>query len=157
VLQGRIPARWYALAVVGLPAVTVAVTVALTGAPGPLTASSVTTAVIGGLLLQLVAVLLTVNLWEEVAWAGFVQARLRRRRGPVVSAVVTGALFGLGHVSVVAEGPPVQVAALLPLLVIVSIPFRFSQSSAPGRSPTGPRHPACCPRWAASPTASTTR
>jgi hypothetical protein len=45
----------------------VAVTAALTGPPRQLSASAVGTALTGGLLLQLVAVLLTVDLWEEVA------------------------------------------------------------------------------------------
>ena len=29
------------------------------------------------------------NWWEEVAWMGFVQARLQDRRGPVIAAVLT--------------------------------------------------------------------
>jgi hypothetical protein len=32
--------------------------------------------------LQLVVVFVTFNLWEELAWMGFVQARLQQRRNP---------------------------------------------------------------------------
>jgi CAAX protease family protein len=127
VLRVRVRGRWYALALLGVPAVTVAVTAALTGPPRQLSASAIGTALTGGLLLQLVAVLLTVNLWEEVAWTGFVQAHLRRGRGPVAAAALTGVLFALGHVSLVAGGPPMRTAVLLTVLAAVSIPFRFLQ------------------------------
>jgi membrane protease YdiL (CAAX protease family) len=134
VLRVRVPARWYAFAVLGVPAATVAVTAVLAGPPTQLTASSIGAALTGGLVLQLVAVLLTVNLWEEVAWTGFVQARLRRGHGPVATAALTGVLFALGHVSLVAGGPPVEVAVLMALLVAVSIPFRFLQGWVHERS-----------------------
>lgn len=126
-LRVGVPARWYALALLGVPAVTVAVTVALAGPPPGLTAASLGTALTAGLLLQTVVALLTVNLWEEVAWAGFMQTRLERRHGPVAGAALTGVLFGLGHVSLVAGAPPSQAAVLLLLLVAVGVPFRVLQ------------------------------
>jgi DNA-binding NarL/FixJ family response regulator len=36
---------------------------------------------------------LAVNLWEEATWMGFVQARLQARRGVLLAAVLTAALF----------------------------------------------------------------
>ena len=123
----RVPGRWYALAVLGVPAATLAVTVALTGPPPDLSAPALGTAATAGLVLQLGVALATINLWEEVAWTGFVQARLRRRHGPLGAAARTGVPFALGHVALVVAGSPAQAGALLLLLVVVSIPFRYLQ------------------------------
>jgi membrane protease YdiL (CAAX protease family) len=38
-----------------------------------------------------------VNLWEETAWTGVVQARLGASRGPLLAALITGPLFTLVH------------------------------------------------------------
>ena len=126
-LRVRVPGRWYALALLGVPAATVAVTVALTGPPPDRSAPALGTALGAGLVLQLVVALATVNLWEEVAWTGFVQARLRHRYGPLGAAVRTGVPFALGHAALVVPGSPMQAVGLLLLLVALSIPFRYLQ------------------------------
>lgn len=41
---------------------------------------------------------LTINIWEETAWAGFTQSRLIARHGLLVASVVTAALFAAIHV-----------------------------------------------------------
>jgi membrane protease YdiL (CAAX protease family) len=63
------------------------------------------------LLLPLLLTFLPNNWWEEVAWMGFVQARLQRRRGPVLAAVLTAPLFALQHISL-AVGNSLPVAVL---------------------------------------------
>lgn len=124
----RVPVRWYAFAVVGVPFSVVAVWALASGAPEEAGASVVTSALGSGLLLQMVVLFVTINLWEEVAWAGFVQARLQDRHGPIRAAVITGVLFALGHISLVIEGSVSAVLVVLALLVAVCIPFRALQA-----------------------------
>ena len=122
----RIPLRWYALALIGVPAATVALTVALFGAP-QLTAATLASALGYGLVLQFFVVLLSNNWWEELAWMGFVQARLQERHGPARAAVVVGPLFALQHVSLVVGNSLVLGAVFMVALALVAIPFRALQ------------------------------
>jgi uncharacterized protein len=119
----RLPARWYVVALVGVPAVSTGGTVLLLGRPP----SPDTGHLVLGLALQLVIAFVTVNWWEEVAWAGFVQVRLQQRWGAVRGAAVTGLLFALGHASLVVGSGAVAAAVTLALLIAMSVPFRFLQ------------------------------
>jgi membrane protease YdiL (CAAX protease family) len=47
--------------------------------------------------LNALAILPLVNLWEETAWTGVIQARLGASRGPLLAAVITGVFFTLVH------------------------------------------------------------
>jgi len=123
-LRVRVGLGWYALAVVGLPVATIGIAVALLGPP-PGDLPPVGTLLVSALVVPLVWTLVPNNLWEEVAWAGFVQTRLQARRGPVVAAVLTGVLFGLQHVALVAGNGLATGAFLLGVLVLLAIPFRF--------------------------------
>ena len=122
----RIPLRWYALALIGVPIATVAVTVALFGTPA-LTASTVASAVGYGLVLQFFVVLLSNNWWEELAWMGFVQARLQERHGPARAAVIVGPLFALQHVSLAVGNGWVLGTIIMVAFALVAIPFRALQ------------------------------
>lgn len=121
--QARVPVRWYAFGVIGVPAVIVAVAVATAGTPPPTGLGLVSTVGVG-FAVQLVVALLTVNWWEEVAWMGFVQARLQDRHGAMRAAVLTGVAFAAGHISLVLGGGPSATITLMALLLTVSIPFR---------------------------------
>jgi membrane protease YdiL (CAAX protease family) len=112
---------WYLLALLGVPLVAAAVTALLAGPPSQFSDG----VLVPHLLLPLVLTLLPNNLWEEVAWMGFVQARLQDRRGPAVAALLTGPLFALQHVSGAVENGPVGAAVLLVVLTVLVIPFRF--------------------------------
>ncbi len=122
----RVPLRWYALALIGVPVATVAVTVALFGAP-TLTPGALASALGYGLVLQFSVVLLTNNWWEEVAWMGFVQARLQERHGPARAALLVGPLFALQHVSLVVGNPPALAVAFMVVFALVAIAFRALQ------------------------------
>jgi membrane protease YdiL (CAAX protease family) len=123
----RIPARWYALAVIGVPAMTLAVQVVAVGPPGDGSAGVLVSAVGVGLIVQLAVVLLTVNLWEEVAWTGFVQAVLQRRgHSPMRAALIVAPLFSLGHISLVVDGLGRTVTTML-VLSLLCVPFRALQ------------------------------
>ncbi|GAA2724193.1 CPBP family intramembrane glutamic endopeptidase [Cellulomonas aerilata] len=119
----RVGLGWYVLAVVGVPAVTLGIAVALLGPPTG-TVPALGGLLVGSFLLPLALTLLPNNLWEEVAWAGFVQTRLQARRGPVVAAVLTGVLFALQHVSLVVGSGPAAGAVLLAVLAVLAVPFR---------------------------------
>lgn len=121
------PVRWYAFAVVGVPAILVALWAMVSGPPASMDGSG-TAVLFSGFLLQLIVVFLTFNLWEEFAWMGFVQARLQDRHGAMRAAVLTGPVFALGHISQVIEGSVATTLVTLALLVAVCIPFRALQA-----------------------------
>ncbi len=124
----RVPAGWYLFAVIVVPAITTAATIVVAGPPPPGSTSALVSATTLGYAVSLVAVLVTVNWWEEVAWMGFVQARLQQRHGAMRAATITGVAFGFGHISLaVGEGGSAAITLTL-LLVAVSIPFRALQA-----------------------------
>jgi len=120
----RVPLGWYAVALLGVPLSTLALTVALYGWPPQATSSTIALAVGRGLLLQAFLVLLTNNLWEEVAWMGFVQARLQERHGAMRAAVFTGPLFALQHVSLVVDNSLAGAVIVMVGVSVLAIPFR---------------------------------
>jgi membrane protease YdiL (CAAX protease family) len=122
------PARWYAFAVLGVPFTLVAIWAAVAGPPEQVGGSGAAMAFSAGFLLHLVVVFVTFNLWEELAWMGFVQTRLQERHGAIRAAVLTGPVFALGHISQVIEGSVATTLVTLTLLVTVCIPFRALQA-----------------------------
>lgn len=120
----RVPLRWYAVAVVLVPALTLALTLALFGVPAGASAATVATAVAYGFVVQGLLVLVTNNLWEEVAWMGFVQARLQQRHGALRAAVMTGPLFALQHVALLVGNELVLAAVVMAVFALVAIGFR---------------------------------
>ena len=126
-LRYRIPARWYLLALVGVPTITLGVQAVTAGRPSNDSPGAIAAAVGIGLIVQLIVVMLTVNLWEEVAWTGFVQALLQRQgHSPMRAALLVAPLFALGHISLLTGGLG-QAATLLLLLTALGVPFRALQ------------------------------
>lgn len=112
--------RW--VVVVGaLPALTVAVA----GAAGTLQTppegwlrmglTYLSTGVVGGALL--------INLWEEAAWAGFVQQRLMNRHRLLAGSVLTAVPFTLIHVPGTFQNTPAAVAAFNVAVVALVAPI----------------------------------
>jgi uncharacterized protein len=121
----RVPLRWYALALLGVPALAITLTVALLGWPTGTSTASVLAALVFGLLLQTVFTFLPNNWWEEVAWMGFFQARLQdRHHSAVRAALLTALLFALGHISLAVAAGAIGAVVMLVLIVLV-IPFRM--------------------------------
>jgi uncharacterized protein len=89
------PGRWLTI-LLGMPALTLAVAAA-TGTLQPpakgwgyeVAAYVFLVAVFGGLIL---------NLWEELGWTGFVQARLMSRHGILVGSLLTAVPFAVLHI-----------------------------------------------------------
>ena len=124
-VQFRAALAWYAVAVVAVPLVALAIAVPLLGAPDDLSPGLLGAALLTAAAPAMLLTWLPNNWWEEVAWTGFVQARLQDRRGPIVAALLTGPLFALQHVALVADGTLAEAVFLMTLLIALAIPFRF--------------------------------
>ncbi len=83
--------RWGATAVLALPGLVWAAA-ALVGGARPLTPT-----VIGGFLVNVLGGVIIINIWEEIAWTGFVQRRAMARWGLLGGSLVTALLFAGIH------------------------------------------------------------
>ena len=70
---------------------------------------------------------LTLNIWEETAWAGFAQSRLMARHGLLVGSVVTAMFFAAIHVPLQFEGNRTwsQIAVDCALLFAATPVYRY--------------------------------
>ena len=119
----RVRPVWWLVAVVALPATTVILAVALgdsTHVPPR--------GVVAREVVSIAVALLMVNLWEETAWAGFLQTRLEHRHNFFVAAGLTAIPFAAVHLPLriingQATTPQTAGIAFLALLVL-SLIFR---------------------------------
>jgi uncharacterized protein len=121
IVQWRIGVGRRLLVAGALPALTLAVA----GATGTLHSppegwlrmgvTYLVTGLVGGALLT--------NVWEEAAWAGFVQQRLMNRHGLLVGSLLTAVPFALIHVPGVFQNTPAAVAAYQLAILAVVTPF----------------------------------
>ncbi len=95
VFRWRFSLVWWLVALFAIPVAALLATTAIFGT-GAVHALVTDRSVILAYLSQL-TILPIVNLWEETAWMGVIQARLAARRGPTPAAVIAGLLFGLVH------------------------------------------------------------
>jgi membrane protease YdiL (CAAX protease family) len=100
-IRWRIGVSRWALVLLAMPVLTVVVG-ALTGTLS--TPPGGWLGVAGGYALLLVLIGATGSLWEETAWAGFVQRRLINSRGLLVGSLLTAVPFGLIHLPLAFEG-----------------------------------------------------
>jgi membrane protease YdiL (CAAX protease family) len=121
-LAVRAPLGWYAFALFATAAVVLPVAAGLLGPP-QVTPAAFLAAVAGGLLLQTAIGLLTNNLWEEVIWMGFVQARLQAHHGALRAALLAAPLFLLQHLPL-QSGSGGELALFLLLGTVLMLPFR---------------------------------
>lgn len=121
---GRTRLGWFVGVLVVVPATSLAIAVALLGLPADLTVRSAWTAYLSGTGVQTGVHLLTNNLWEEVAWTGFVQARLQRRWTPSKAVLVTAPLFALQHLALVVDNSVVAALTVTLALVLLALPYR---------------------------------
>ena len=124
-LMVRAPLLLYVVGVVLMPLLAIGLAVALLGSPD-VPVATIVSALGSAFLVSLVVTLLLNNLWEEVAWMGFVQARLQGRHGAMRAALVTAPLFALQHLALIAanDATILEMALLLLVFVLVVIPFR---------------------------------
>ncbi|QDO89982.1 CPBP family intramembrane metalloprotease [Ornithinimicrobium ciconiae] len=125
----RVGVAWFAAAFLLVPALILAIGVLLGGTPPDRSTGSLLTALGPHFLLPLLITFVLINWWEEVAWMGFVQARLQDRRGPLLAALLVAPLFALQHSSLAAgQGlvPGTVLLLLLLLLAVLAVPFRVA-------------------------------
>jgi membrane protease YdiL (CAAX protease family) len=89
----RVNWRWYALAILGVPATLVVLGLSFSGGNAQAPSLLVLTALVPGLLLQL----LTTGIAEEPGWRDFAVPRLQARYGALAGAFILGPLWALWH------------------------------------------------------------
>ena len=118
------PARW-AVILLGVPILTIA----LAAASGTLESPE------GGWLSEagsylfatLIYGALILNLWEEAAWAGFVQTRLMGRHGLLMGSLLTALPFAAIHIPLSFEGDPTwsEIATNTGLVFLLALFARY--------------------------------
>jgi membrane protease YdiL (CAAX protease family) len=89
----RVAGRWYALALVGVPATMLVAGAAFSGGEVRAPSMLAVAAYVPGLVLQM----LTTGLGEEPGWRDFALPRLQHRMGPLRAVFVLGPLWGVWH------------------------------------------------------------
>jgi membrane protease YdiL (CAAX protease family) len=92
ILRWRVGISWWVVALLALPVLTVIIAAVFGDAVVWPTGS-----VLWSELLGILVALLLINLWEEAAWAGFLQTRLERRHNFFLAAFLTGIPFAAIH------------------------------------------------------------
>lgn len=89
----RVASRWYALALLGVPAAMFVAGAAFSGGDVHAPSLLAVAAYLPGLVLQM----LTTGLGEEPGWRDFALPRLQRQMGPLRAVFVLGPLWGVWH------------------------------------------------------------
>lgn len=122
-LRWRVPLIWWLVAVAALPTTTV-ILAALFGD----SVSIPNGGVIAQELLSITIALFLINLWEETAWAGFLQTRLEHRHSFFVAAALTAVGFAAVHMPLrIINGEattPLTVATSFLSLLVLGLIFR---------------------------------
>lgn len=125
-LRWRFGASWYLVALVMLPLATIAVA----GIAGTLTgpAEGWGAELLQYIFLAVVFGALLGNMWEELAWAGFLQDRLTSKHGLLKGALWTALPFALIHLPLAFEehgltGTPLRDVAVTWALLLAIAPF----------------------------------
>lgn len=97
VRKWRVSARWYAVAILTVPATMLASLLVLTAFSREFVPGFLTTDDIVSLALLALAVALPTAFFEELGWSGFATPELRRRHGVLASGLALGAIWGAWH------------------------------------------------------------
>lgn len=89
----RIGAGWWLLVLTGLPVLTTGLALLLGDSLKAVHPTELFLRQLGLLAVNF----LLVNLWEETAWAGFLQTRLEHRHNLIVAALITAVPFAFAH------------------------------------------------------------
>ena len=118
----RVGVVWWLIAAAAMPLTTITLAVLLGDS-----ASLPSTRVIAGEVLSIAIALFLINLWEEAAWAGFLQARLERRHNFFIAAALTAVPFAAVHLPLrIITGEATTPAALgLTLLGVSALGILF--------------------------------
>ena len=92
-VRWRVAFGWWLLVLAGLPVLTVGLSALLGDSLRPVDPVGFAL----GQVTFLVVNLLATNVWEEAAWAGFLQTRWELRHNLFVASLLTGVVFAFGH------------------------------------------------------------
>jgi membrane protease YdiL (CAAX protease family) len=126
IARWRIGVAWYAVILLLLPVATLVV--AAVGGTLSAPADGAEAEFVQYLFLTVVFGALLGNVWEELAWTGFLQSRLTRRHGLLKGALLTAMPFGLIHLPLAFEsggltGTALDEVLITWILLLVIAPF----------------------------------
>ena len=120
----RVGGRWYAVALLTAPLVTLTTLVPLSFASRAFLPAILTADDKASLLLSGVATGLIVPVFEELGWTGFATPWLRQRRGILATGLIMGLLWGAWHFPLFA-GSAGSSGALPPTLFLAAMLFSW--------------------------------
>ena len=121
-LRWRVGAGWWLLLLTGLPVLTIGISLLLGDSLNTMDPVRLVTTQLG----LLAANFIMVNIWEEAAWAGFLQTRLERRHTLFAAALITAVPFGFIHWPLAFFGDVTAASAAVGLVfyLILGVIFR---------------------------------
>jgi uncharacterized protein len=120
----RVGVRWYAVALLTAPLVTVLTLVALSLTSPAFVPAIITAEDKASLLVSGIAVGLIVPVFEEVGWTGFATPRLRLRHGVLGTGLIMGLLWGAWHLPLFA-GSAASSGGIPPALFMAAMLFAW--------------------------------
>ena len=123
-LRWRVGGRWYAVALLTAPLVTILTLLALSLTSPAFLPAIITANDKASLLLPGIAVGLIVPVFEELGWTGFVTPRLRLRHGVLGTGLIMGLLWGTWHLPLFA-GSAASSGAIPPVVFMVAMLFSW--------------------------------
>ena len=116
-LRWRVGIRWYALALLGIPAAMLLLATTFLGT-APLAALGDKWSLLFTVFLpEVLVAVVTAQLFEELGWTGFVQQRLQQRHGALRASLLVALAFTLWHVPIYLIGAPISGEQVLRVLV----------------------------------------
>lgn len=125
-VRWRVPARWFAIALLALPTLLLAGAALLYGTTPMRALAANWLLLLTSFLPALVVMVVLNSVAEEAGWTGFVFARLQVRGGPLRATLVTTVFFWLVHLPgvVVETGSWVPAATLMGFLLLPHLASR---------------------------------
>ena len=116
-LRWRVGLRWYALALLGLPVGMFLLATTFLGTAPLAALGEKWPLVFTAFLPKVLFALVTVQLFEELGWVGFVQHRLQHRHGAFRASLLVALAFALIHLPTYFVGAPLTGQQVLRVLV----------------------------------------
>ena len=130
-LRWRVGPRWYALALLGIPAAMFLLATSFLGAAPLRALADKWPLVFAEFLPQVLLAVVTVQLFEELGWTGFVQQRLQGRHGALRASLLVALAFALWHLPNYLIGAPVTgervlrvLVQMMPIAIVFGVFFR---------------------------------
>ncbi len=110
-LRWRVGARWYIIALLGLPVTTLLVASVFLGLAPLQTLVEKWPLFFTIFVPELLLAFVLIQIFEETAWTGFVQDTLQERHGPLLASIMVAPVFALFHLmSNLLEAPQILLA-----------------------------------------------